>query len=127
MAYLPDMKYMLFQTSTSTASFAARSIVGRVHLYGVYYTPRVAAGSSTSIRGVSTVEFWNLNSDLDGKGSDNIFTFPLMITQKYTADAEAMFGDRHGYVLFDNGLYIDETQVATALALDFVALTLYYA
>ena len=130
MSYLSDIssKYFAITTHTTPTADAGRLIKGRVHLYGLGVGPRVAATGSVGLRSSSVVQLFETNAAGTAKSSPaiKVFEFPLMISNTYSNASSLMLGEDEGYVLFENGLYIDEDS-GTNHSLDYMYLVLYYA
>jgi len=127
--YLSDIssKYFAIKTHTTPTADADRLIKGRIHLYGLGVGPRLAATVS-GLRSASLIQLFETNADGTAKSSPaiKVFEFPLVVTGTYSTQSAVMFGEDDGYILFENGLYIDEDS-DTNYSLDNMYLVLYYA
>ena len=124
---MAEISSSYFAIDTATAAFADRSIVGRLRLYGVSVSPRVDGHSGgQGVRANGTVQLYDLNSTSTDKGSELVLEFPVLVAMKYAQDGTTNFGKDDNYFIFNRGLYVDETQIATGLPLEFSGITLYY-
>lgn len=129
MGYLSDVSSKLFSITTHTTptADAGRLIKGRIHLYGVGVGPRVGEAATGGLRSASLVQLFETNEEGTAKSSPavKVFEFPLVSSGKWCGHSVMMFGEEDGYVLFENGLYIDEDS-DTNYSLDYMYLALYY-
>ena len=132
MDYSSDISSKIFTITThgTPTADAGRIIKGRIHLYGIGVGPRVDfdSGAGAVLRSASLVQLFETNENGTAKSSPaiKVFEFPLVVCNKWTGHATAMFGEDDGYVLFENGLYIDEDS-DTNFSLDNMYLSIHYA
>lgn len=124
---MAEISSSYFGIDTATAAFDDRSIVGRLRLYGVSVNPRVDGHvGGSGVRASGTVQLWDLDATSTGKGSNIVFEFPVLVSLNFAQGGTTNFGKDDNYFVFDRGLYVDETQIATGLPLAFSGITLYY-
>tara|TARA_X000001382_G_scaffold39755_1_gene26622 strand:+ start:846 stop:1250 length:405 start_codon:yes stop_codon:yes gene_type:complete len=128
LSYLSDLssKYFAITTHSTPTADADRLIKGRVHLYGIGVGPRVLSDTA-GLRSASLVQLFETNKEGTAKSNPavKVFEFPLVVSGQYCAHSAMMFGEDDGYVLFENGLYVDEDS-SSNYSLDNMYLILYY-
>ena len=94
-----------FHTHSGTA--AALAVTGRCRLFGFgvgsKYTPTNAYGEVIDYQGRVI-----LKDSTDASG-DALLQIPIVATEDFPARTFTNFADEDGYVLFENGIYIDES------------------
>ena len=127
MSFLAEISSSHFAIDPASASFADRSIVGRLRLYGVSVNPRTDThGGGAGVEASGTVRLYGLNSTSTASGSEIIFEFPVLVTGSYTQGSTTNFGKNDNYFVFDRGLYVDDNQISDGRPLTYSGLTLYY-
>jgi len=107
----------VFSGVTSSTAYAGRVVEGRSHLVGFVLSPRYEAISTINplLSIFGSLDLYNINESYDGKegssNSDAIVRIPVQASRFYTTVINISFSDQDGGVLFDRGIYVDETNV----------------
>jgi len=105
--------YVKIHTHSGTA--AALAVTGRSRLFGF----GVASKYTTTI-GTPAIDYKGriiLRDSTDSSG-DALLQIPIVSTNTYPVHVFSSFADEDGYVLFENGIYIDESTAAGGDPLD---------
>lgn len=101
----------LHPVSDPPAGDDERRIEGRCSVLGVGIGPNnryetVSGASEYIVRG--TIRLYGLNDGLDGNDGNLIIEFPVIAQAYYPVSSFCSFGDGDGYVLFPNGLWVED-------------------
>jgi hypothetical protein len=118
----PDLKskYFFFGNSDSP-NLADRIVNGPCHLYGVILWYKNLHTSTDDVAGTFRIR----NGVADGTG-DVLFEVPVVTFENYGTCEFLSFSDSDGYIRFDDGMYLDQTNSGTETIFTGFAITVLY-
>ena len=97
-----------FKTVTYTSTSGGVAVTGRAKLVGFGVSDANATASGTP--DITTQGLIQLR-DSDSTGGNILLTIPIASTQDYPTDEHTVFADEDAYILFENGIRVEEVVV----------------
>lgn len=110
----------------SETSFADRTVPGRCHLCGIGLVPYWDFITTAAINTNGTIKFEAINAAGDGTTGTALVEIPVVSNVAYPVSTYVSFSDDDGYVLFENGIYLNQTDVGDLFPLTTFIVVLFY-
>ena len=126
----PDISSAFFKgivtAEGSETPVADRTVPGRCHLCGVGLIPYWDFTTSEAVNTNGTIKFEGINAAGDGGTGTALVEIPVISNVAYPVSTYVSFSDDDGYVLFENGIYLNQTDVGDMFPLTNFIVVLFY-
>ena len=108
MGSVADVSATFFLEATQSDDVSTRRIKGRTYLCGFGIIPTYKIDSTTTLV-TGTVKLENLTAAGDASSEEVLMEFPVIVGSAYAVATFCSFSDDDGGILFENGIYVNDT------------------